>query len=213
MSGEIGPTPKQDYWEQIVLPTIPGLVAGTYVNPEITVGDNGLVRSIADGVVHLATVENVSSLSTISSPDAGTIAVVLDDGMGNIVLYGYNLSPSPGWYQVTFPPALGAASTSFTHTSSSGLLCATVLPNTLWKRLVVTIKTPFTAGTGFSLVDSTAVTWMDSSLINAQAPGTYEYEILGNDTVCGLGTQLFLSRTGSPSAGTGVVYVEYVTNN
>jgi hypothetical protein len=207
---EQGPTPKQDYWEQIVLPAIPGLVAGTYTNPQISVSASGLVTAVAPSGAVLPIVSNIASLSTIPSPSAGAVAVVLDSGGGVPALFIYNTTPSPGWYQLTFPGQISAQSQSFTFSSTFPIQFKPVNQFTLWKRLSVTIKTGFTGGTTFSLIDSASVIWMPTTAVLPGAPGTYEFDLTGNDVAAGTGLIMNLVMGGAPSVGSGTVYVEYL---
>jgi hypothetical protein len=206
----VGPTPKNRFWEEIVLPSIPGLVPGTYLMPTLTVNESGLITAVTASGASLPVVYTIADLPTITGLFAGMAAVVLDAGNGKPAIYTYSTTPSPNWIRTSSATSVNGLTTNFAYNSVFPLTVAQGISTTRWKKISITITTPFTAGTTFTVLDSNGGTWMNSSLINPQAVATYEADLSGNNTAAGAGTDLLLAPTGVPVVGAGTIYVEFV---
>ena len=215
-------TPKNDFWQDTVL-TPTGVAAGTYGPAEITVGPDGRITNASNSSVStISTVTVVGQLPTIIGPVNGSLAVVLDDGFGNEEMYVWNNSnvdsgaPLNKWRLIatTDAQSLRKDFRQLAIDATAIQNIGAVIPNTgIIKRVSVEITTPYSIGATIEVQDTAAFVYMSFSVINPQLAGIYSEDLSGNlaDMITNGTGQLRAVIGGAPGAGTGVVYVDWVS--
>jgi len=204
-------TPKSEFWSEVALPPVAGLVPGIYTLPTITISDKGLITDISSGGVALPVVNTVADLASVPDPFPGMSVVVVNNGNNKPAIYTYTTVPVADFVETASATHLNMLSVSFDSTASFPLLIAELKATTILKRVSLSVNTPFTTGTTFAVNDSNSTTWLPADRINAKAPNTFDIDLAGNDTPLGAGSHLYLILTGQiPVTGSGVVCIEYV---
>jgi len=219
-------TPKNEFWKNAAL-TPTGVAAGSYSPAQITVDEFGRITNASNSSVStVSTISLVSQLPTIIGPVNGSLAVVLDDGIGNEEMYVWNNSnadlgaPLNRWRRLaTTASALSqrqdyrqiAIGTGANQLISSGI------PDTGYvKRISVEITTPYSGGTSIEIQDNAANVYMPFSSINPELAGLYTEDLSGNlsnilTTAGGAGQgQMHAIVGGAPGVGAAAVFIEWV---
>lgn len=206
---QVGPSHKNEFWQDIVLPPS-GATPGTYMTPVVTVNDGGIITNIEEGSFFVRVVNNEAALSGLPIVDGG-IAVVVDAGAGRPEFYVYMMTPSPGWVQMTFGKGIGSLQIDFDYLSVFPLLIGRIPPGRYIKRVILSIRTAFTAGTTFRVASNAGDIVFPTSAANVIVVDDYEYTTLGNNTaLTGSNNEFWLQlASGSPVAGAGTVFIEF----
>ena len=214
-------TPKNDHWQEIVL-TPTGVAPGSYNPASITVGLDGRITNASNSsITVVSAVSTVAQLPTIIGPSNGQLAVVLDDGFGNEVIYVWNvanpdLGPPQNRWRLVASTNTQQLRTDYRQSvldTTAVQNIDTAIPDTgIVKSVTVEITVPYSVGASIEIQNTAAFVFMPFSSVNPQLAGIYKEDLSGNliDMLTSGAGQLRAVVGGVPGVGAGVVYVEWV---
>ena len=214
-----GPTDKKRHWQDIVYTPI--VAPGTFNKPSITVNEYGLVTAIVNQAISSIYVIDIpANLTTVPSPQAGDLAVVLDDSTGSDpnepeAIYAYDADGAHiGWRRIASTamvnPRFDYQQSTFGFSNAPVYnFGAPIDPAAIIKEITVAITTPWTPGTMIDIEVQGGSIWMPSTSINTQVVGVYTENLNGNDLPV-VGTQLRALIAGGPAVGDALVFVTYI---